>query len=290
VVNVVHDLTIKPREARYGTKKVIIRKNKRLEVTVPPGVKNGTLVKLRGALQITDGYYGDIYVQIHIDNKARNIIAISVFAVFAIVITLVVVLSNLPNSPPENNASLTETPAATALNNPTTTMYLGYLTVFHNKQPDDFPNRGKPVQLTENASATDVTWKELKAFLFLEKTDEIPYTDYVFECASFAEELHNNAEARGIRSAFVSIFFSDEITGHALNAFFTTDKGLVYIDCSVNTDAVAYIEEDKEYGLVPLQMASSFDYDFYKLYQIKSPLNPKLILKPQIVDLVFMYW
>jgi hypothetical protein len=309
VVNVVHDLTIKPREARYGTKKVIIRKNKRLEVTVPPGVKNGTLVKLRGALQITDGYYGDIYVQIHIDNKARNIIAISVFAVFAIVITLVVVLSNLPNSPPENNASLTETPAATALNNPTipipdtptpsipdpyftdnATMYLGYLTVFHNKQPDDFPNRGKPVQLTENASATDVTWKELKAFLFLEKTDEIPYTDYVFECASFAEELHNNAEARGIRSAFVSIFFSDEITGHALNAFFTTDKGLVYIDCSVNTDAVAYIEEDKEYGLVPLQMASSFDYDFYKLYQIKSPLNPKLILKPQIVDLVFMYW
>jgi hypothetical protein len=307
MVNIVHDLTIKPREARNGTRKVITRKNKRLEVTIPPGVKNGTLVKLSGALQITDGYYGDIYVQIHIDNKLRNIGVASAFAIFAIAITLAVVLTNLPDNPSEKNTSLPDTPAVTVSKNPApdiptptipnpyftdnTTKYLGYLTIFHNKQPDDFPNAGKPIHLTENISATDVTWKELKAFLFLDKTDELPYIDYVYECASFAEELHNNAEARGIRAAFVALFFTDEFTGHALTAFHTTDKGLVYIDCSVGTDAVAYIEEDEEYGLVPLQMASSFSYDFYRSYQRMSGLTFKLIPEEkQIIDLVFIYW
>lgn len=302
MVNVVHDLTIKPREAKYGTRKFIVRKNKRLEVTIPPGVKNGTLVKLSGALQITDGYYGDLFIQIHIDNKLRNIYVASAIAVFSIIIILIAALSNASDNPGEKISPISKTPATTVSNitTPTVpnthftsnaTIYNGYLTIFHNKQPDDFPNNGKPVHLTENVSATDTTWKELKSFLLLEKTDEIPYIENFFECASFAEEVHNNAEARGIRSAFVALFFSDEFTGHALNAFHTTDKGLVYIDCSVGTDTVAYIEEEKEYGIVPLQMASSFDYSFYiryhktniSIYKIKSE-------SPGIVDLVFIYW
>ena len=117
------------------------------------------------------------------------------------------------------------------------------------------------------------------------------YIDYLYECASFAEEVHNNAEARGIRSAFVALFFSEENTGHAINAFHTTDKGLVYIDCSMGTDTVAYIEEDKEYGIVPLQMASSFDYSFYTSYKRMNVLiTRQLYGTSQIVDLMFIYW
>ncbi|MFH2112302.1 MAG: hypothetical protein ABIJ47_13705 [Candidatus Bathyarchaeota archaeon] len=59
-------------------------------------------------------------------------------------------------------------------------------------------------------------------------------------CADFAETLHNNAERAGFRCAYVSIKLSgysdpynysiSSDTGHALVAFNTTDKGLIYID------------------------------------------------------------
>ena len=47
-------------------------------------------------------------------------------------------------------------------------------------------------------------------------------------CADFTEMLHNNAERAGIRCAYVTIEVGG--SGHALNAFDTTDRGLVYID------------------------------------------------------------
>jgi hypothetical protein len=60
------------------------------------------------------------------------------------------------------------------------------------------------------------------------------------KCGDFAERLHNNAEMAGIKCAYVSIGLSGYTdpyhygipsnSGHALNAFQTTDKGLVYID------------------------------------------------------------
>lgn len=50
-------------------------------------------------------------------------------------------------------------------------------------------------------------------------------------CADFAEVLHNNAELFGIKAAWVAINF-EEGPGHALNAFQTTDRGLVFIDCT----------------------------------------------------------
>ena len=34
------------------------------------------------------------------------------------------------------------------------------------------------------------------------------------------------------RAAFVAVLFSDNEAGHALNAFRTTDRGLVYVDCT----------------------------------------------------------
>ena len=59
-------------------------------------------------------------------------------------------------------------------------------------------------------------------------------------CADFAERLHNDAEMAGIRCAYVSLemtCYTDPAnlgipsnSGHACNAFQTTDRGLVYID------------------------------------------------------------
>jgi hypothetical protein len=87
--------------------------------------------------------------------------------------------------------------------------------------------------LYNNASAHDPTWVELKAFLLSDKTDEILYVDGEFVCGDFAETLHNNAEASGIRGAFVIIWWvgSDASGfGHAINAFNTSDMGMKYID------------------------------------------------------------
>jgi hypothetical protein len=268
-VMVIHKLTIKPKEALFGTKKLITRKGKRLEVTIPLGVKNGTLVKLSGALQITDGYYGDLFIQINIKNTRRTVYAISAIAIIFIVISSILVSRYITNS---NNDSYS-------------VIYNGYMTIFNNKQPDDFPNYGKSVHLINNENAIDPTWKELKSFLFLDKTDEEPYIEGYFVCGNFAEEVHNNAEARGIRAAFVTVFFSNDFDAHALNAFQTTDKGLVYIDCE-GYDFVAYIEEQKEYGIIFLDMAESFDYNYFTNYD-----NDEFKFTPLgIVDLMYIYW
>jgi len=95
---------------------------------------------------------------------------------------------------------------------------------------------GEPVELINNPDATNPTFAELVAFIERDRTDEYSYIfgppKNAFVCSDFAETVHNNAEAAGIRAAWVGIDIEGEPEGHALNAFETTDLGLVYIDCT----------------------------------------------------------
>jgi len=59
-----YELTITRAEAKKGTKKMLTRKGKKLEVKVPAGVKSGNVLKLSNACQMTDGYPGDILIKI----------------------------------------------------------------------------------------------------------------------------------------------------------------------------------------------------------------------------------
>jgi len=59
-----YQLSIPPKEASQGTRKILTRQGKRLEVKIPSGVKTGKMVKLRNARQITDGVPGDIMIQV----------------------------------------------------------------------------------------------------------------------------------------------------------------------------------------------------------------------------------
>jgi len=153
---------------------------------------------------------------------------------------------------------------------------------------------GEPVLLVDNPNAVNPTYAELVAFIERDTTDsnnylEDPLIGYV--CADFAEDVHNNAEAAGIRAASVSVDFEEGGEGHALNAFDTIDEGLVYIDCTglsaepnfhleeteegfifvddspASLDAVAYVEIGREYGLVPMARASALYYGFYQDYK-----------------------
>jgi len=157
---------------------------------------------------------------------------------------------------------------------------------------------GEPILLVDNPDAINPTYAELVAFIQQDTTDannylEDPLIGYV--CADFAEDVHNNAEAAGIRAASVSVEFEGGGDGHACNAFDTIDKGLVYIDCTGQSfeeklnfhleyteegyevvydnpeswDAVAYIKIGKEYGLVPLGKANALYYNFYEDYKQK---------------------
>jgi len=128
--------------------------------------------------------------------------------------------------------------------------------------------------LMNNANSKNPTWKELCTFLFKDQTNTYRYIDNVFMCGNFAEAIHNNAEKAGIKSAYVRIEFTDGLYDHALNAFITTDKGLVFIDCTgsskgTGSDKVAYISKGKEVGLLELTSQTYVfikpnDYSFYQ--------------------------
>jgi len=88
-------------------------------------------------------------------------------------------------------------------------------------------------------------------------------------CADFAERLHNNAEMSGIRCAYVSVTlagYSDPYnygisssTGHACNAFQTTDRGLVYIDCTGISDSYGPDNNDK---IVDIQVREEYNLEY----------------------------
>lgn len=87
---------------------------------------------------------------------------------------------------------------------------------------------GTPANITNYQNVHNPTMDELKAFLKADQTEEHVYSDS-YVCMNFAVTLHNNAEAQGIRCAYVSIEGTSP-HGHALNAFQTTDEGLVFVD------------------------------------------------------------
>jgi thioredoxin 1 len=65
-----YELSITADEAVRGTTKLLVRNGKRLQVVVPPGVTDGSQVKLNNARQNTDGQPGDILIQIKIKEQS----------------------------------------------------------------------------------------------------------------------------------------------------------------------------------------------------------------------------
>ena len=123
-----------------------------------------------------------------------------------------------------------------------------------------YDDTGDFIVLINNKNAVNPSYAQLINFLQNDTTDEYPYITtnkpegYYYGtaeshvdltrikniingtsepskpdvCADFAERLHNDAEMDGIRCAYVSLELSTG--GHAIDAFQTTDRGLIYID------------------------------------------------------------
>ena len=108
------------------------------------------------------------------------------------------------------------------------------------------------VTLIDNPTATNPTWSQLMAFLSQDQTEKHTYIENVYDCSQFSRDVHNNAETAGIRAAEVQVWFKNEDIGHALNAFLTTDYGLVYVSCTEAPDTIARVKTGKEYRAVKL--------------------------------------
>ncbi|MFH1031813.1 MAG: hypothetical protein V1767_04555 [Chloroflexota bacterium] len=112
------------------------------------------------------------------------------------------------------------------------------------------------VDLVDNPAAKNPTLSQLMDFLAKDYTENHSYIARLYDCSQFSRDVHNNAEAAGIRAAEVQIMFKNEFVGHALNAFLTTDYGLVYVDCTKAPDKFARVVNKKEYRAVGVNEVS----------------------------------
>lgn len=153
-----------------------------------------------------------------------------------------------------------------------------------------YDDSGDFIVLINNENAVDPSYSQLATFLLQDNTDQFPYIYTVgppgmyygsaeshvdleriqniidgtaqpgdpYVCADFAERLHNNAELVGIRCAYVSLGLAGS-EGHACDAFQTTDRGLVYIDCTGISDSYGPDNNDKT---VDIQVGDQYDPEY----------------------------
>lgn len=72
------------------------------------------------------------------------------------------------------------------------------------------------------------TFEQMQNFLAQDITDQKPYVSGSFECRHFTTEVDNNAKTAGWQCGFVLICY--EQGQHAVIAFNTTDRGLIFIE------------------------------------------------------------
>ena len=87
------------------------------------------------------------------------------------------------------------------------------------------------------------TFQELRDFILRDPTNRNKFVLNQYECRHYATEVNNNAEAEGLRCAFVLLCY--DRGQHAVVAFDTTDRGLVYIE--PQTDARIHPEVGGKY-------------------------------------------
>ena len=127
---------------------------------------------------------------------------------------------------------------------------------------DEYVGTNTHVTITNHQDAHNPTMAELLAFLKEDNTENYRYSYPSFVCTNYAVALHNNAEANGIRCAYVGIQGSASNFGHALDAFQTTDEGLVFVDDTGNEDGTgidpfAKITMGQEVSEVPVFRSDS---------------------------------
>jgi len=106
--------------------------------------------------------------------------------------------------------------------------YIGY-TRGDSSGYDEGYNNGVITGAGTGYDLRDPTYSEMNRFLGEDDTDKNEYIDGVYTCTDYAASLNNNATQLGYNAAYVYISYTDG-TGHAIAAFQTVDKGLIFIE------------------------------------------------------------
>jgi hypothetical protein len=298
------EVAVGSNEAKSGVKRILARRDKRLEVTIPAGVSNGTLVRLTGALQVTDGVYGDILLHIRVIEEKQRIFETpgfwslilcipGVYAFNSDVPNIVFFLGAIVLGVIQFRRHFSKLALTGLTIGVLSLVYYGVMVV----QPglplespsyiyniDGFRELGgnlKPIELINNPDARNPSWDELMMFVRSDATDSKPFVQtfyWSYVCTDYARDVHNNAEAAGIKAAWVGIDFEGGGPGHALNAFDTTDKGLVFVDCT-QWDTIAYVKIGEELGYLDLYWALSPEYSYYEENRYLSGYQPMGVVK-----------
>lgn len=72
------------------------------------------------------------------------------------------------------------------------------------------------------------TFKAVRDFILKDTTNRNTFIAGKYECRHFATDVNNNAEAAGIKAAFVLLCYTNG--QHAVIGFKTTDRGMIYIE------------------------------------------------------------
>jgi hypothetical protein len=89
----------------------------------------------------------------------------------------------------------------------------------------------------------DPSYQEMREFLARDKIDKREYIIDEYMCHHFSVDVKANAVKEGIRCAYVLIEFPE--IAHAIVAFYTTDRGLVFIEPQL--DKIANLVIGKSY-------------------------------------------
>jgi len=135
----------------------------------------------------------------------------------------------------------------------------------------------------------DPTYSEMIDFLKSDLTNEKEYVgdgENLYVCRHFSQEINNNSEKQGIRCAYIGIIFSGD-EPHAILAFNTTDKGMIYYDSSYYSMYNSITEhENGYYWKINLEIGKDYYADCVTLpYGFYYPPDPDCI----VVDFI-NYW
>jgi hypothetical protein len=109
---------------------------------------------------------------------------------------------------------------------------------------DEGYNEGREAGFGHGYTLRDPTYEEAVDFIEEDETSDNEYNDSdygVYVCSHFSRDVCNNAEAEGLRCAFVLLAFPEG--GHAIVAFDTIDEGLVYFDAITDERARPVVGE-----------------------------------------------
>lgn len=87
---------------------------------------------------------------------------------------------------------------------------------------------GSAVSDNQTIVLKNPTFQELRDFILKDLTSRHPFVPNKYECRHFATAVVNDAVSQGIMCGFVLLCFDQG--QHAVVAFDTTDRGLIYIE------------------------------------------------------------